>query len=70
MDPQALYEAYRDEVVGYARGGADIIWIMTMTDLDEAVIGVKAAKDFCNLPVMASMAGNPPSICNRGLDVG
>ena len=56
LDPQALYEAYRDEVIGYAQGGADIIWIMTMTDLDEAVIGVKAAKDFCNLPVMAAMA--------------
>jgi 5-methyltetrahydrofolate--homocysteine methyltransferase len=56
LDPQALYEAYRDEVIGYARGGADIIWIMTMTDLDEAVIGVTAAKDFSNLPVMAAMA--------------
>jgi len=56
MDPQALYEAYGDEVVGYAQGGADIIWIMTMTDLDEAVIGVKAAKDFSKLPVMAAMA--------------
>jgi len=38
------------------RVGADIIWIMTMTDLDEAVIGVKAAKDFSKLPVMAAMA--------------
>ena len=56
LDPQALYEAYGDEVVGYAQGGADIIWIMTMTDLDEAVIGVKAAKDFSKLPVMAAMA--------------
>lgn len=56
MDPQELYEAYRDEVVGYARGGAHVIWIMTMTDLEEAVIGVKAAKDFSKLPVMAAMA--------------
>jgi 5-methyltetrahydrofolate--homocysteine methyltransferase len=56
LDPQMLYEAYRDEVVGYVQGGADIIWIMTMTDLEEAVIGVRAAKDFSNLPVMAAMA--------------
>jgi len=56
MDPQELYDAYRDEVLGYAQGGADIIWIMTMADLEEAVIGVTAAKDFSRLPVMASMA--------------
>ena len=56
LDPGALYDAYREEVVGYAQGGADVLWIMTMLDIEEAVIAVKAAKDFSNLPVIASMS--------------
>ena len=56
LDPEKLYSAYREEVVGYAEGGVDVIWIMTMMDIEEAVIAVKAAKDFSNLPVIASMS--------------
>jgi 5-methyltetrahydrofolate--homocysteine methyltransferase len=56
LDPELLYDAYREEVVGYAEGGVDVLWIMTMMDIEEAVIAVKAAKDFSSLPVMASMS--------------
>jgi 5-methyltetrahydrofolate--homocysteine methyltransferase len=56
LDPDALYDAYKEEVLGYFEGGVDVIWIMTMMDLEEAVIAVKAAKDFSDLPVMASMS--------------
>ncbi len=56
LEPDVLYEAYREEVTGYAQGGVDVIWILTMMDIEEAVIAVKAAKDFSSLPVMASMS--------------
>lgn len=56
LDPEELYNAYREEVIGYAEGGADLLWVMTMMDIEEAVIAVKAAKEFSNLPVIASMA--------------
>lgn len=51
-----IYNGFREEVVGYAEGGADVIWIMTMFDIQEAVLAVKAAKDFTKLPVIASMS--------------
>jgi 5-methyltetrahydrofolate--homocysteine methyltransferase len=56
VTPAQLYDAFREEAVGYAEGGADVIWIMTMFDIQEAVLAVKAAKDFTKLPVMASMS--------------
>ncbi len=54
--PDLLYNAFREEAVGYAEGGADVLWIMTMFDIQEAVLAVKAAKDFTQLPVIASMS--------------
>ncbi|RUA02351.1 MAG: hypothetical protein DSY89_02965 [Deltaproteobacteria bacterium] len=57
LDPEALYHAYQEEVTGYARGGADAIWIMTMMDIEEAVTAVNASKKAApSLPVIASMA--------------
>ncbi len=56
LDPDALYEAYREEAAGYAEGSADAIWVMTMMDIEEAVIAVNAVKDATPLPVIASMA--------------
>jgi len=56
LDREELGDAYREEAVGYAEGGADVIWVMTMLDIEEAVVAVKAAKDVSNLPVIASMA--------------
>ena len=54
--PELLYDVFREEVVGYAEGGADVLWVMTMFDIQEAVLAVKAAKDFTQLPVIASMS--------------
>jgi len=56
LDPEDLYNAYREEVIGYVEGGADILWIMTMMDLEEALIALRAARDFSKLPVIASMS--------------
>jgi len=56
IEPEELYDAYREEVIGYAEGGADVLWIMTMMDLEEALIALKAAKDFSDLPTIVSMS--------------
>jgi len=56
LDPNDLDKAYQQETEGYAKGGADVIWVMTMMDIDEACIAVKAARKSVDLPIMASMA--------------
>jgi 5-methyltetrahydrofolate--homocysteine methyltransferase len=56
LDREELCDAYREEVAGYAEGGADVLWVMTMMDIEEAVVAVKAAKECSRLPVVASMA--------------
>jgi len=55
LDPEELYNGYKEEVTGYAEGGVDAMWVMTMMDIEEAVIAVKASKE-SGLPVIASMA--------------
>ena len=41
---QELYEAFKEQAIALEKGGADAICIETMSDKDEAVIAVKAAK--------------------------
>ncbi|MBD3288106.1 methionine synthase [candidate division KSB1 bacterium] len=50
-----MYDAFCEQISGLADGGADAILIETMSDIGEAVIAVKAAKDVSSVPVMATM---------------
>lgn len=50
-----LYEAFKEQATGLEAGGADAIMIETMTDLDEARIAVKAAKENTNCEVFCTM---------------
>ena len=50
-----LYEAFREQAVALAAGGADAIVVETMTDLEEAVIAVRAASENTGLPVFCTM---------------
>jgi len=50
-----LYEAFKNQVVALAEGGADAIVIETMTALDEAEIAVKAVKENTNCEVICTM---------------
>ncbi len=43
----------------WPKAGAEIIYILTMYDLEETVIALRAAKAHTSLPVMASLAFNP-----------
>lgn len=55
VTPEALYEAFREQVKALEEGGADAIVVETMTDLDEAVEAVKAARENTRLEVICTM---------------
>jgi 5-methyltetrahydrofolate--homocysteine methyltransferase len=50
-----LYEAFKEQSVALEAGGADAIIIETMTDLDEAIIAIKAAKENTSCEVFCTM---------------
>jgi 5-methyltetrahydrofolate--homocysteine methyltransferase len=49
-----LYQAFKDQVIALAEGGADAICIETMAALEEALQAVKAAKENTTLPVICT----------------
>jgi len=49
------YECFCEQVQGLAAGGADIILIETMMDVQEARCALLAARDTCDLPVWVSL---------------
>jgi len=50
-----VYDAYREQVIGLTEGGADLLVIETMSDLQETLIALRAAKENSSLPVLCSM---------------
>jgi 5-methyltetrahydrofolate--homocysteine methyltransferase len=50
-----MYDSMTEQVTAMAEGGADAILIETQMAIEEAVIGVKAAKENTDLPVFATM---------------
>ncbi len=59
VDPQEAFEAYAEQAWVLAESGAEIISVLTMFDLEEAVIALRAAKRETPLPVFVSLAFNP-----------
>ena len=52
-DCQAAFAAQAE---GLAAGGADVLWIETMSDLDEVEAAVRGARSACDLPVTTTMS--------------
>jgi 5-methyltetrahydrofolate--homocysteine methyltransferase len=52
--PEALYEAFKAQVVALAEGGADAICIETMSSIVEAEQAIKATKENTRLPVICT----------------
>jgi methionine synthase / methylenetetrahydrofolate reductase(NADPH) len=48
-------EAFVEQIAALVEAGADLIVLETLTDLQEAVEAVRAAREVCDLPVVASM---------------
>ncbi len=56
MTIEECTEAFAEQAGGLAAGGADLIWVETMSDLDEVSAAVRGAKQACELPVVATMS--------------
>jgi homocysteine S-methyltransferase len=48
-------EAFREQIVSLAEGGADLLMVETMSDPNEAHQALLAARDVCSLPVVVQM---------------
>lgn len=56
VSAQACEEAFAEQARGLAEGGADLLWIETMSDLSEAEAAVRGARAACDLPVAVTMS--------------
>ena len=65
---EEVYNAYLAQVKGLERGGADLIAIETMHDIQEAKLALLAAKDATKLPVICSMTFEPGGRTMTGSD--
>lgn len=54
VTPEELYNGFKEQAVALEKGGADAICIETMSDIDEAVQAVKAAKENTDLEVICT----------------
>lgn len=55
VSEEELYEAFKEQVMALAEGGADAICIETMTAMDEAVLAIRATKENTDLEVICTM---------------
>ena len=51
---EELYDGFREQAVALEKGGADAVCIETMSDVDETVLAIKAAKENTALEVIAT----------------
>ncbi len=52
---EAAKEAFKTQALALAAGGVDLIWIETMSDLNEIKAAIEAVQAVCDLPVAATM---------------
>ena len=56
MSAEACEAAFAEQAAALAEGGADLLWIETMSDLGEVEAAVRGIRSACNLPVVATMS--------------
>ena len=56
LSPEEALETYAEQSRALAESGVEILSIITMYDLEEAVIALRAAKTHTSLPVIVSLA--------------
>lgn len=57
LTPEIAREVFAEQARALAAGGADVMWVETMSDVDEAVAAIRGAKDAApGLPVIATMS--------------
>jgi methionine synthase I (cobalamin-dependent) len=56
MTPLACAAAFAEQAKGLADGGADLLWIETMSSLEEAEAAIRGARQACDLPICLTMS--------------
>lgn len=56
MTPVACAAAFAEQAKGLADGGADLLWVETMSSLEEAEAAITGARQSCDLPICLSMS--------------
>ena len=56
MTPATCADAFREQAIGLHEGGADLLWIETMSHLDEIAAAVEGARSVSDLPVCATLS--------------
>ncbi len=56
MTPLACTAAFAEQAEGLTKGGADVLWIETMSSLEELAAAVAGAKQTSDLPIVATMS--------------
>lgn len=64
---QEAYEAFREQISVLWEAGADFLLFETFTDLEELKVAVQAARDLCDLPIVASMSYAQDGLTGAGL---
>ncbi len=59
IPPEEMKACFRLQVESLIEGGADLIIVETMSDLEEASLAVQAARELGDFPVIGSMTFNP-----------
>jgi len=60
VEPEEMYDSFHRQIFSLISAGVDVICIETMTDINEALSAIKAAKDISStIPVMATMTFDP-----------
>lgn len=52
---QDARQAFAEQAAGLAAGGVDVIWIETMSDLNEVIAAIEGARSVTDLPIAATM---------------
>ena len=69
LEVDEAYEKFKKQVLAGVSAGADAIYIETMTDLAEAEIAVRAARENCDLPIFATMSFEENLRTFMGVDI-
>jgi len=56
---EKLYEAFSTQIIALEKGGADAVCIETMSDIEEAMLAIRAAKENTKLEVICTFTFDP-----------
>ncbi|NND75844.1 MAG: betaine--homocysteine S-methyltransferase [Ilumatobacter sp.] len=56
MTPATCADAFAEQAQGLTEGGADVLWIETMSHLDEVAAAIEGARSVSDLPICATLS--------------